>query len=74
MGVQRVRMMKARQKLGELVNRVNLNDEQFRLERDGEPVAILVSVKRWNRQEAQLRALDKAAEAPAGPPDAATPF
>lgn len=60
MGVHRVRMMTARRKLGELVNRAQLNDEAFRLERDGEPVAVLVSVRRWNRTEARLRELEKA--------------
>lgn len=74
MGVQRVRMVKARQKLGELCDRANLNDEAFRLERDGRPVAILVSVKRWNRQEAQLRALEKPGSKADAPGDAPTPF
>ncbi|MBK9519390.1 MAG: type II toxin-antitoxin system Phd/YefM family antitoxin [Anaeromyxobacter sp.] len=74
MGIHRVRMMAARRKLGELVNRAHLNDEAFRLERDGEPVAVLVSVRRWNRQEAELRALKPSGDAPAGEDAEPVPF
>lgn len=47
----RVPMMELRRRPGELVSRVQLRDELVQLERDGHPVAVLISPARLERLE-----------------------
>ena len=53
-----VSAMKARQNLGQIMNEVSLRGDDFIIERAGKPVAVLVSMEKYqimekNRQEAR---------------------
>lgn len=47
----RVSMMQLRRSPGDLLNRVALRDELVQLERDGHPLAVLISPARLERLE-----------------------
>jgi len=54
---EKVTTMEVRQKLGDLLNRVDLRHDQFIIERKGRPIAALVPVEKLEQMDRAARLL-----------------
>jgi prevent-host-death family protein len=52
---ERISVLKVRQNLGEIINRVYLRNDQFIIERAGKPVATLIPVQKLEQIQAAAR-------------------
>ncbi|MCX5866903.1 MAG: type II toxin-antitoxin system prevent-host-death family antitoxin [Proteobacteria bacterium] len=52
---ERISVLKVRQNLGEIINRVYLRNNQFIIERAGKPVAALIPVQKLEQIQAAAR-------------------